>query len=136
MLSTGRNIAPQNIENMLKASDFVLDAVVVGDQRPYLTALIVLDEETVSHYAQSHNVPFSSFADLTTRPEIRQLVAAEVARVNQGWSDREQIQDFRILKWALSSDEEELTPTMKVRRRYLCERYATLIDEMYPDVND
>jgi long-chain acyl-CoA synthetase len=133
VLSTGRNIAPQNSENMLKASDYVMDAVVVGDKRPYLTALIVLDEETVSHYAQTHDVPFSSFADLSSRPEIRRLIQGAVAGVNEHWSDREQIKDFRILKWVLSDDEDELTPTMKVRRRFLCERYQSLIDEMYPD---
>jgi long-chain acyl-CoA synthetase len=133
VLSSGRNIAPQNLENMLKASDYIIDAVVLGNQRPYLTTLVVLDEETVSHYAQTQNVPFSSFADLTSRPEIQKLVAGEVTRVNRHWSDREQIKDFRILKWELSSDEEELTPTMKLRRKFLCERYHDLIDEMYPD---
>lgn len=129
--STGRNVAPQEIENMLKASDYILDAVVVGEARPHLAALIVLDEETASHYAQSRGVPFSSFAELSRRPEIAALIEGEVRKVNQRWSDREQIQDFRILKWELSRDEEELTPTMKVRRKLLCRRYADLIDDMY-----
>ena len=105
VLSSGRNIAPQNLENMLKASDYIMDAVVLENRRPYLTTLIVLDEETVSHYAQTRNVPFSSFADLSSRPEIQSLVAGEVVKVNENWSDREQIKDFRILKWALSDDE-------------------------------
>jgi len=132
--SGGRNIAPQNFENMLKASDYIMDAVLVGNERPHLTSLIVLDEETVSHYAQTHNVPFSSFADLASRPEIHALVTAAVDNVNQHWSDREQILDFRILKWQLSDEEDELTPTMKVRRKFLCDRYEGLIAEMYPDV--
>jgi long-chain acyl-CoA synthetase len=76
-------------------------------------------------------VPFSSFADLAARPEVRRLAAGEVARVNEHWSDKEQIRDFRLLRWALSDAEDELTPTMKVRRRVLCERYRELIDEMY-----
>ena len=135
VLSNARNIAPQNIENMLKASDYIMDAVVLENRRPYLTTLIVLDEETVSHYAQTRNVPFSSFADLSSRPEIQSLVAGEVVKVNENWSDREQIKDFRILKWALSDDEDELTPTMKVRRKFLSERYRDLIDEMYPDAS-
>jgi long-chain acyl-CoA synthetase len=129
--SKGRNVAPQQIENMLKASDFILDAVVVGEAKPHLTALIVLDEETASHYAQTHGVPFSSFADLSSRPEIVSLIDGEVRKVNERWSDREQIQDFRILRWELSRDEEELTPTMKVRRKFMCRRYANLIEEMY-----
>jgi long-chain acyl-CoA synthetase len=127
----GRLVAPQNIENMLKASDYVMDAVVVGEAKPYLTALIVLDEETASHFAQTNGVPFSSFADLSRRPEIVRLIGGEVRKVNERWSDREQIVDFRILKWELSRDEEELTPTMKVRRKYLCQRYNDLIEDMY-----
>jgi long-chain acyl-CoA synthetase len=131
VLSTGRNIAPQNLENMLKASDYIMDAVLVGNGKPYLTCLVVLDEETVSHHAQSVNVPFSSFADLASRPEIHSLVQGEVDRVNGHWSDREQILDFRILRWELSDEEEELTPTMKVRRKFMCLRYRDLIEEMY-----
>jgi long-chain acyl-CoA synthetase len=127
----GRLVAPQNIENMLKASDYIMDAVVVGEARPFLTALIVLDEETASHFAQTHGVPFSSFADLSRRPEIVRLIEGEVRKVNERWSDREQIVDFRILKWELSRDEEELTPTMKVRRKHLCQQYNDLIEEMY-----
>ena len=127
----GRLVAPQNIENMLKASDYIMDAVVVGDGKPFLTALIVLDEETASHYAQTHGVPYSSFADLSRRSEIVRLIEAEVRGVNERWSDKEQVLDFRILKWELSRDEEELTPTMKVRRKYLCQRYNDLIDDMY-----
>jgi len=130
--SAGRNIAPQNLENMLKASNYIMDAVLIADGRPYLTALIAIDEETVSHWAQNHDVPFSSFADLATRPEVVSLVQGEVRKVNQSWSDREQILDFRILKWELTHDEEELTPTLKVRRKIICERYSDLIEEMYP----
>jgi len=129
--SAGRNVYPQAIENVLKASDYIVDAVVTGENRPYLTALIVLDEETASHYAQTHGVPFSTLADLAGRPEIVRLIEAAVQQVNRRWSDREQIQDFRVLKWELSDQDEELTPTMKVRRAYICERYAELIDEMY-----
>jgi long-chain acyl-CoA synthetase len=127
----GRLVAPQNIENLLKASDYIMDAVVVGEAKPFLTALIVLDEETTSHYAQTHGVPFSSFADLSRRSEIVRLIEGEVCKVNERWSDKEQILDFRILKWELSRDEEELTPTMKVRRKYLCQRYNDLIEDMY-----
>ncbi|MBT7858763.1 MAG: AMP-binding protein [Gemmatimonadetes bacterium] len=131
ILATGRNVVPANLENMLKASDYILDSVVIGDRRPYLTALIVLDEETVSHYAQTHNVPFSTHADLATHPDIVHLIHREIQAVNARWSDREQVEDFRILNWELSSDDDELTPTMKVRRSFLCEQYAELIDEMY-----
>lgn len=129
--SLGRNVAPQNLENMLKASPYIMDAVLVGEQRPFLTALIVLDEETVSHYAQVRGFPFASLADLAGQPEIRRLIEGEVAKVNRRWSDREQICDFRILRWELSSEDQELTPTLKVRRQFLCARYQELIEEMY-----
>ncbi len=76
-------------------------------------------------------MPFSSFADLASRPEVLGLVQEEIDRVNVHWSDREQILDFRVLQWQLSDEEEELTPTMKVRRKFLCERYGDLIQEMY-----
>ena len=131
--AAGRNVYPQAIENMLKASDYIVDAVVIGDRRHYLTALIVLDEETVSHHAQTHSIPFSTYADLAARPEIVRLIDGEVQKVNRRWSDREQIRDFRILKWELSREDEELTPTMKVRRAFICERYADLVEEMYQD---
>jgi long-chain acyl-CoA synthetase len=129
--AAGRNIAPQRIENMLKASNYIMDAVLVGEGQPYLTALIALDEETVSDWAQNHNVAFSSFADLASQPEVVELIDGEVRKVNAQWSDREQILDFRILQWELSYDEEELTPTLKVRRKIICEKYSGLIEEMY-----
>jgi len=127
----GRNIYPQAIENMLKASDYILDAVLIGEGREYLTTLIVMDEETVSHYAQTHNVPFSTYADLASKSDIVRLINDEIERVNKNWSDREQILDFRILKWELSDEDDELTPTMKVRRSFMCEQYSDLIEEMY-----
>ncbi|MEC7842819.1 MAG: hypothetical protein VX911_08050, partial [Candidatus Latescibacterota bacterium] len=96
----------------------------------FLTALIVLDEETVSHYAQTHSIPFATYTDLATHPEIVHLIDGAVQQVNRRWSNREQIVDFRLLRWELSSDD-ELTPTMKVRRAFLCEQYAELIGEMY-----
>ena len=129
--SAGRNIYPQAIEDMLKASDYILDAIVIGEAKPYLTTLIVLDEETVSHHAQTHGIPFSSYADMTSKPEIVRLIDGHIQSVNRRWSDREQIVDFRILKWELSDEDDELTATMKVRRSYMVKQYSDLIDEMY-----
>ena len=131
IMSTGRIVAPSALENMLKASDYIMDSVVIGHARPFLTALIVLDEETISHYAQTHNVPFATYADLAAHPDIVHLIHGQVQAVNARWSDREAIVDFRILAWELSSDDDELTPTLKVRRAYLCEQFAELIEEMY-----
>jgi long-chain acyl-CoA synthetase len=131
--SSGRNVYPQAIENMLKASDYILDAVLIGESRPYLTTLLILDEEVISHHAQTHNIPFSTYADLVSKPEIVRLINGEIQNVNARWSDREQVQDFRMLKWELTNEDDELTATMKVRRSFMCEQYADLIEEMYPE---
>ena len=81
--AAGRNIYPQAIENMVKASDYVMDAVLIGEGREYLTLLIVMDEETVSHYAQTHNIPFSTYADLASKTEIVRLIHDEIQGVNK-----------------------------------------------------
>lgn len=133
VLSTGHNVQPQELENRLKASPYVVDAVVIGEGKPHLTALIVIDEETVSHFAQTRSIPFSTFADLSQKPEVVRLIDAEVQRVNRDFAARDQIRRFRILRWELSREEEELTPTMKVRRAFLCDRYAGEIEAMYED---
>ena len=131
VLSSGHNIPPQELESRLKASPHIMDAVVIGEGKPYLTALIVIDEEIVGHYAQAHAIPFSTFADLSQKPEIVRLIDAEVRQVNRDFAARDQVRCFRVLKWELNREEEELTPTMKVRRSFLCARYADEIEEMY-----
>ena len=133
VLSTGHNVAPQELENRLKASSYIMDAVVVGEAKPYLTALIIIDEETVAHYAQTRSIPFSTFADLTQKREVVALIDADLQKVNEDFAERDQVRRFRVLEWELNREEEELTPTMKVRRQFLCDRYAGEIDAMYSD---
>lgn len=127
----GKNIAPAYVENLLKASPYVHDAVVLGDRRPYLVALIVIDEENVARWAQDHRIPFSTFADLSGNDRVRELVAQEVERVNRGLSSPEQVKRFALLPKRLYQEDGEVTPTLKVKRKAILEKYGDLIDSLY-----
>ncbi len=127
----GKNITPSEIENQLKFSPYVTDAVVIGDRRAYLTALVMLDQENCERYAQEHDIPFSSFATLARAPQIRTLIQTEVDRVNREFARVEQIKQFRVLETQLTAEDEELTPTMKLKRNFVQKKYAQLIDGMY-----
>lgn len=127
----GKNITPQYIENQLKASIYINDAVVVGDRRKYLACLIMIDEDNVVKYAQDHKIQFSTYKDLTVHPEINRLIQEAVDTVNQGLSRVEQIKKFRILPKKLYEEDGEVTPTMKVKRKRINEAFSDLIESMY-----
>jgi len=127
----GKNVAPQYIENLLKFSPYIHDAVVIGDGRKYLTALIIIDEDNVTEYAQEHRIPFTTYANLSQNPEIYKLISKEVEKVNDKLAQVETIKKFRILDKNLDQEEGELTPTMKVRRKFVSERFRRVIEEMY-----
>jgi long-chain acyl-CoA synthetase len=127
----GKNITPAFIENKLKFSPYVQDAVVIGDGRRYLVALILIDEDNVTKYAQDHRVPFTTFADLTTNPQIRKLIEGEVSKVNKSLSKVESIKKFELLPRRFYEEDGDVTPTKKVKRRFLEKRYAELIDGLY-----
>jgi len=127
----GKNITPQFIEGKLVFSPYVNDAIVIGDKRKYLTAIIVLDEDNVVKYAQDHKIQFSTYRDLAQNLEIEKLIQKEVDAVNEAVSRVEQIKRFTILPHKLYQEEGDVTPTMKVKRRYIQEKYADLIDGMY-----
>ena len=127
----GKNIAPAYIENKLKASPYVHDAVVIGDRRPYLVALIVIDEDHVAKWAQDRRIPFSTFADLSSNEQVEELIAQEVERVNRTLSSPEQVKRFAILPKRLYQEDGEVTPTLKVKRKVIQEKYADLIERLY-----
>jgi long-chain acyl-CoA synthetase len=129
--SGGKNISPQYIENMLKSSPYILDGVVIGDGRKYLTAIIIVDEDNVVKYAQDNRVPFTTYASLTRREEIRNLIGEEIEKVNQKLARVEQIKKFVIAEKILDQEDDELTPTMKVKRKKIGEVYKDLIESMY-----
>ncbi len=127
----GKNITPAFIENKLKFSPYIQDAVVIGDGRKYLTALILIDEDNVTKYAQDNRIPFTTFADLTQRPEIKKLIGAEVSKVNKTLARVETIKKFALLPRRFYEEDGDVTPTKKVKRRFLEKRYADLIESMY-----
>ena len=127
----GKNIAPQYIENLLKFSPYINDAVVIGDKRKYLTAIIVIDEENVVKYAQDNKVQFTTFASLTRTKEVIDLIQHEVDKVNKHLARVETIKRFSILDKKLYTEDGEVTPTMKVKRKFINEHYADLIESMY-----
>jgi long-chain acyl-CoA synthetase len=127
----GKNITPSELENELKASPYITDAVIVGDRLPYLTAIIMVDHENVEQYAQSRDIGFTNYESLTKAPEITELIQSEVDQVNQKFARVEQIKKFSLLSKKLSPEDEEVTPTMKLKRKLVIDKYANLIHEMY-----
>ena len=127
----GKNITPSELENELKFSPYVTDAVVIGDKRRYLTVIIMIDQENVEKYAQDNDVPFSNYASLTHSAEVQNLIQAEVDRVNKKFARVEQIKKFWLLDTQLSAEDEELTPTMKLKRKLVEQKYAPQIEAMY-----
>jgi long-chain acyl-CoA synthetase len=127
----GKNIAPQNIENQLKFSPYINDAIVLGDRLKFLSALIVIDEENVVQYAQDHKIPFTTYESLTKSPEIIELIDREVQEVNKTLAKVETIKKFTIVPKKLYEEDGEVTPTMKVKRKHVNEIYGDLIRAMY-----
>ena len=127
----GKNITPSELENDLKFSPYITDAVVIGDKRPYLTVIVMVDQENVEKYAQDHDIPFSNYLSLTRAPEVQALIQGEIDRVNKKFARVEQIKKFFLLETQLSAEDEELTPTMKLKRKLVEKKYADRIEALY-----
>ena len=127
----GKNITPAEIESQLKFSPYISDAVIIGDQKKYLTCLVMIDQENVEKYAQDRAVPFSDFASLCAAPDVQDLIKAEIDRVNADFARVEQIKDFRLIDVLLTAEDDELTPTMKLKRSFVETKHKALIDQMY-----
>ena len=127
----GKNITPSELENQLKFSPYITDSVVIGDKRAYLTALIMIDHDNVEKFAQDNDVPFSNYASLTRTKQVQELIADEVEKVNKQFARVEQIKQFRLIEQQLTAEDEELTPTMKLKRKFVHQKYAELIESMY-----
>lgn len=127
----GKNVAPQNIENSLKTSPYISQAVVLGDRKPYLVALITLNKEQIEKFAKEKNIDLGANSDFVSHPEIQNLVDAIVEEKNGDLAKFETIKKYRILNGDFSVDTGELTPTMKVKRKVVMEKYGNLVEEMY-----
>jgi len=129
----GKNITPSELENELKASPYITDAVVIGDRRPYLTAIVMIDHENVEHFALTRDIRFTNYESLTRAQEVVDLIAGEIEAVNARFARVERIKKFRLLGKKLTPEDEEVTPTMKLKRKLILERYSPMIEEMYGD---
>ncbi|HEY2772330.1 MAG TPA: long-chain fatty acid--CoA ligase [Solirubrobacteraceae bacterium] len=126
----GKNLTPSNIENDLKQSRFISQAVMYGDRKPFPVALITLDEEEIGPWAKERSLP-ESLAELADAEEVHELVQKELDRANANYAQVEQIKKFTILDHDLSVESGELTPTLKVKRNVVNEQYADLFESMY-----
>ncbi len=129
--SGGKNISPSEIENRIKCSPYIKEAIVVGDGRKYLTALIQLDFENVGNWAQARKLPYTTYKSLATHSMVFSLIKEEVGKTNETLANVETIKKFKILEKELDQDDEELTATQKVKRKVVAKRFSKEIDEMY-----
>jgi long-chain acyl-CoA synthetase len=129
-LRDGTQFSPLLLENKLKFSPYVGEAVVCGDGGEFLTALVTINAETTGKWAERQRLAFTSYIDLTQKPEVHRLLAAEVSRVNREVPEKLRVRRFLVLPKDLDADDEELTRTRKVRRKSVVQRYRALVDAM------
>eukprot|EP01012_Entosiphon_sulcatum_P020378 TRINITY_DN25342_c0_g1_i1.p2 TRINITY_DN25342_c0_g1~~TRINITY_DN25342_c0_g1_i1.p2 ORF type:complete len:644 (-),score=172.19 TRINITY_DN25342_c0_g1_i1:573-2504(-) len=129
--SNGDRFSPQYIENKLKFSPYVAEAVILGNQRSYLSAIICIRFPIVSKWAEKNRIAFTTYSDLASKPEVYELLRAEVERVNATLPEFQRISKFLLLYKELDADDGELTRTRKVRRGVIAEKYGTIIDSIY-----
>ena len=130
--SSGKNISPQNVENALLTSAFVEQLAVIGDKRKYLTALIVPSYPALESWARQNNVAFTGRKDLISKDEVRQLFETEVGQCMKDFAPIEQVKKFTLLETEWSQDTGEMTPTMKLKRKIISQKYGSEIESMYP----
>lgn len=131
--SGGKRLSPQQIENAIKSSPYVSEAIAIGEQRKYVSALIEIDVEAVSFWAQSNGVAYSSFADLVGTDQVQELLSAEVARANQSLQRPAQVKKFKILPFELDPEHGDTTATRKVKRFQVAQQFHDEIEGMYDD---
>jgi long-chain acyl-CoA synthetase len=139
-LADGTIFAPKYLENKLKFSSYIKEAVCIGQERPFVTALINIDLGAVGNWAERRSIAYTSYTDLSQKSEVYDLIQQEVARANQSLAQDEvlrgaRIRRFLILHKELDPDDEEITRTRKVRRGYIAQKYAALIDALYGEEN-
>ena len=127
----GKNVSPSEIENRLKVSPYVREAIVLGDHRKYLVALIGIELDTVGSWALRQRLPFTTYADLSAKPEVRELIGGVVELVNREVAQVEQVKRFDLLPKELEQEDGEVTATQKVKRRAIEQAYAPMIEALY-----
>ncbi|HET8680561.1 MAG TPA: AMP-binding protein [Micromonosporaceae bacterium] len=127
----GKNVAPSEIENTLKASPYIKEAIVIGDRRPYLTALVGIELDTVGEWAQRRGIAYTTYRDLSEKPQVLALVKSIVDSVNSRFATVEQVRRFRMLPKELDHEDGELTATQKVKRAAVAKLFADEVEGMY-----
>ena len=130
-LSDGSVFAPQFIENKMKFSPFIREAVAFGHEKPKVVAMIAIDQQTVGAWAEKRGVPYTSYMDLSRKPEVAELIAEEIAKANASLPDIQQVKRYLLLNKELEADDAEMTRTRKVRRKFVAEKYAAVINAFY-----
>jgi long-chain acyl-CoA synthetase len=130
-LSDGTPFAPQFIENKLKFSPYIREAVAFGSDRPVVASMVAIDMATVGNWAERRGLPYTSYADLAQKAEIRALIAEEIRKCNETLPESTKVRRFLLLTKDLDADDAEMTRTRKVRRRYVAEKYADVIEAFY-----
>jgi long-chain acyl-CoA synthetase len=130
-LTDGSAFAPQFIENKLKFSPYIREAVAFGHEKPMVVAMIAIDMQTVGTWAEKRGLPYTSFMDLSRKPEVAALIGEEIAKANATLPDVQQVKRFLLLNKELEADDAEMTRTRKVRRRFVAEKYAGVIEAFY-----
>ncbi len=133
--SGGKNIAPQPIENLFLSSRYVEQFVLIGDRRMFLTALIVPDFDALKEYADARNLAYASLSDLTRLKEIHEVIEKDIASIQKDLASYERVRKFTLLDKPFTIENGEITPSLKVRRKVVEERYADLIEGMYRGIN-
>lgn len=129
--SGGKNISPSEIENHLKTSPFIKEAMVIGDRRKYITALIAIEYDVVGNWALRRQIPYTTYRDLAEKPEVIELVQGVVTEVNSKYATVEQIKKFRMIPKELDHEDGELTATMKLKRGAMEDMFGELVESMY-----
>jgi long-chain acyl-CoA synthetase len=132
--SGGKNIAPSEVENLLKFSPFIREAVVIGERRHFVTALIQIDYETVGKWAEEHGVTYTNYKNLAENDRVRALVQGEIEKANERMPRVQNVRKFHILAKELDHDDGEMTATLKLRRKNIEAKYAEVIEALYRDV--
>ncbi|MGZ5383668.1 MAG: hypothetical protein ACXWH0_06765 [Acidimicrobiia bacterium] len=127
----GKNISPSELENRLKVSPFIKEAMVIGDRRKFISALIGIEVDVVSNWAQRKGITFTTYRDLSEKPEVIELIRREVDAANEDFARVEQIKKFVLIPKELDHEQGELTATQKIKRKVLAEQFTDLIEGMY-----
>jgi long-chain acyl-CoA synthetase len=129
--SAGKYIAPTPIENLFLSSKYIDQFMLIGDRRTFLSALIVPDFEAIKEYADSHNIPYSTLEDLVKKKEIYDLIDKDMSQFQKKLANYERVRKFKLLEKPFSLESGEITPSLKIKRKFVEERYGNLIEEMY-----